>query len=70
MQAVITLWRRYRYRNWTLKDIAIVGCTFVFLVVLKFILPQIFKNTDAKLLDKISWGIAFVVMGVLLFAIY
>ena len=68
MQSVNELMWYYRHRHWTLKDFAIIGCSFVMYIVLKITLPKIFKSTDERMLDKISWGIAIVSMIVLIFA--
>ncbi len=61
--------RYHRYRSWTVKDFVIVGCAAVLYLVLKFTLPKIFKEMEAKMLDRISLGIAIVAMLALVFAI-
>lgn len=68
MQSVNELMWYYRHRHWTLKDFALCTCAFVLYIVCKITLPKIFKSTDERMLDKISWGIAMVSLIALAFA--
>ncbi len=60
--------RRHR-RPWTAKDYLIFGIGLAVYLAAHHFIPKLFPSMETKLADKISLGMAAVVMIVMLFAV-
>ena len=58
-----------RHRPWTAKDYFVFAVGAVVYFAARYFLPKFFPTLETKLADKISLGIAFGVMILLLFVI-